>query len=94
MNEQVAQIMSMFAKLNEKEQKQVAAVLSKQLETPLSFSAADLSSLGEDRLDFISKVLGGMILTKENVPDIREAYEMFKGKDLPSRVSFGRMEEK
>lgn len=94
MNEMTATIMSMFDKLSDGEQKMIAEGLTNHLGTPVQFSVEKLSSLREEQLDLISKVLSGMILTKENVPDIREAYEMFRGKNLPRKVSFGNFEDK
>lgn len=94
MSEAVSAILSMFGKLNDKEQQQATTVLRKHFETPIRFTIEELSLLSEEHLEVIRKVLGGMILTKENVPDMREAYERLKGTDLPSRISFGRIEDK
>ena len=48
-----------------------------------------LSLLNNDELEIIKSTLSGIILTKENVPDILEAYERVKGTDLPRKISFG-----
>lgn len=94
MNEAVAKIMNMFGKLNDMEQQLVSEGLAKHFETNIRFTIEELSLLSEEHLDVIGKVLGGMIFTKDNVPNMREAYERLKGTDLPSRVSFGRIEDK
>ncbi|MDF2835839.1 MAG: hypothetical protein K0Q63_1479 [Paenibacillus sp.] len=94
MSEMAANIMSMFDKLSDEEQKTITEGLTKHLGTPVHFSVEELSSLSEEQLDLINKVLNGMILTKEKVPDMREAYEMLTGTDRPSRMSFGRIEDK
>lgn len=94
MNEIAVSIMSMFDKLSDGQQKMIAEGLAKQLGVPMQFSVEELSSLNEGQLDLISKVLSGMILTKENVPNMSEAYVRLKGTDLPRKVSFGHIEDK
>lgn len=94
MNETAAAIMSMFDKLSDGEQLMIAEGMTKHLDTSVQFSMEELSSLSEEQLDLISKILSGIALTKEKIPNMSEAYVRLKGTDLPRIVSFGHIEDK
>ncbi len=54
------------------------------LEELASYTAAELGN--------IYRIIQGIHLTRQYVPDLREAYHSMEVSDLPSRVSFGRNE--
>lgn len=93
MSELIAIIISQFEKLTEKEKDSIATRLSRHFGKPLQFTSIEMSIFNEDELEIIRKTLNGLILTKENVPDILEMYERLKGMDLPSKISFGRLDD-
>ncbi|CAI6052002.1 hypothetical protein [Cohnella sp. JJ-181] len=94
MEESHAHIISQYAKLADHEQQQLVSALSLHFGEQLEISEDGLNKFGATQLEIIKNALGGLILTKENVPDIREAYERLKGTDLPRSVSFGRLKDK
>jgi len=93
MNEIITTIISQCEKLSEDEIKMVTEGLSSGFERSIQNLIPELTTFNQDELLVISKVINGLILTKEYVPDIIEAYEQVKGTDLPNKTSFGRMTE-
>ncbi|RAP77245.1 hypothetical protein [Paenibacillus montanisoli] len=89
MSESFEMIISQYEKLTDAEKIQVITVLSKHMDKPIQISISGLSLLNTDEIEIIKNTLNGIILTKENVPDIREAYERLRGTDLPRNISFG-----
>ncbi|XEC96406.1 hypothetical protein AB6A23_07640 [Paenibacillus tarimensis] len=91
MNELIITITSQCEKLSENEMKMVTDGLSRGFERQIQNLIPELTTFNQDELVVISNVISGLILTKENVPDIIEVYERVKGSDLPNKISFGRM---
>jgi len=91
MNETIERILLQLDKLTEQEREMVLSRLSEHWGTPVLFTREHLASREPSELELIERTLSGLLLTKENVPDIREAYERLKGANQPSRVSFGRI---
>lgn len=86
-------ILSRYESLTDREQEQLVSGLSRYLGKTVRISANDMSSYGEDDLRIIGEVLQGIILTKENVPNLSEIYQELDVENLPSQISFGRVEE-
>ncbi|MCM3625768.1 hypothetical protein M3194_00140 [Paenibacillus glycanilyticus] len=84
-------IINLCEKLTEKEMKMVSDALSKVFERRIQSLIPELQTFTQDELVVTSNVISGLILTKENVPDIIEVYEQSKSTDLPNKISFGRM---
>ncbi|WP_308635753.1 hypothetical protein [Paenibacillus silvisoli] len=82
-------IISQYERLTVAEKEQVIAALSKHMDKPIEISISGLHLLNHDEVEIIKNILNGIILTKENVPNLREAYQNLKGTDLPKKISFG-----
>lgn len=93
MSESVEIIISQYERLTDKEQQHLISVLSRDLGKPLQISTSALSKYSKDDIKIISDTLNGIILTKEYVPNIHEAYERLKDTDLPREISFGYIED-
>ncbi|SDX04544.1 hypothetical protein [Paenibacillus sp. CF384] len=93
MNDRIATIMSLCEQLNEEEKTLITNTLSNHFEKQLQLSVAELSTCNEDELIIIRNVINGVILTKNHVPNIVEAYERLKDTDVPRKISLGRTEE-
>ncbi|MBP1989616.1 hypothetical protein [Paenibacillus eucommiae] len=89
MSESVEIIISQYERLTDEEQQQLISGLSRHLGKPLQISTSGLSLYSEDEIKTIKNTLNGIILTKENVPNIHEAHKRLGGKDLPQKISFG-----
>lgn len=89
MSESVEIIISQYERLTDEEQQQLISVLSRHLGKPLQISTSGLSICSEDEKKKIKNTLNGMILTKENFPNILEAHKRLGGKDLTQKISFG-----
>ncbi|PWW00896.1 hypothetical protein DFQ01_11141 [Paenibacillus cellulosilyticus] len=90
MKEMIQTITAQCEKLSEDEMKSVADALSSYFEKPIQSLIPELITFNRDELVVINKIVAGVILTKEYVPDIKGAYERLAGTDLPSTISFGR----
>lgn len=93
MNEIITTIISLCEKLTEEEKISITNAFSRHFGRRIQSLIPELSTFNQDELAVIRKVINGLILTKENVPDILESYERLKDTDLPQKVSFGRMTE-
>ena len=89
MNEMITAIKSQCEKLSEDEMKMVIDGLSCGFERRIQNLLSELTTFNQDELVVASNVISGLILTKENVPNNIEAYVQVK--DLPNKISFGRM---
>jgi hypothetical protein len=92
-NESIEIIISQYERLTDTEKKQIISVLSSHLGKPIEISTSGLSMYSNDVIKIINNTLNGLIHTKENVPDMLEAYERLKGMDLPQKISFGHQKE-
>jgi len=90
MNVTITTIISQCEKLSDEEIKMVTDALSKGFERQIQNLIPELVTFNQDELVVISNVLTGLILTKENVPDILESYERLKGTDLPNKITFSK----
>ncbi|MDF2653334.1 MAG: hypothetical protein K0Q73_9139 [Paenibacillus sp.] len=93
MNEMITTITSQCEKLSENEIKLVTDALSKHFERRIQSLILELTTFNQDELVVIRNTINGLILTKENVPDIKAAYERLKSTELPRKISFGRLTE-
>lgn len=59
----------------------------------ISFSLDELSEMDQKKLETIKSIIDGIHLTREHVPNILTVYARLKDKDLPSRISFGRLNQ-
>jgi len=59
----------------------------------IQITTSILSLYSKDEIEIISSTLNGLILTKENVPDMLETHERLKHLDLPQKISFGRLKK-
>lgn len=86
-------IISQYESLTDKEKRQMIFVLSSHLGKPIQISISSLSMYSKDEIEMIKNTINGLILTKENIPNICEAYERLKGTDLPQKISFGHIKD-
>lgn len=93
MNEIITTIISLCEKLTDEEKISITNALSRHFGRRIQSLIPELSTFNQDELAIIRNAINGLILTKENVPDIIESYERLKDTDLPQKVSFGRMTE-
>ncbi|AWP27511.1 hypothetical protein [Paenibacillus sp. Cedars] len=91
MNEIINMIMSLFEKLTDEEKASINSALSGLFERPIPCFISELSTFNEEELVVTKNTINGLILTRENVPNLLEAYERLKNKDLPQKVSFGHL---
>ncbi|OUS76989.1 hypothetical protein B1748_10475 [Paenibacillus sp. MY03] len=91
MNETIARIISQCEKLSEDEMNMVTDGLSRGFDRRIQNLILELTTFSHDELVITSNVISGLILTKENVPDMIEAHEQFKGTALPNTITFGRI---
>ncbi|MFD0674574.1 hypothetical protein [Cohnella sp. GCM10027633] len=86
-------IVSRYESLTSGEREQLVTGLSRFLGKTVRISASDMTSYSEDDLRIIGDVLQGIILTKENVPNLSEIYQGLDVENLPNQISFGRKEK-
>ncbi|MEW9672063.1 hypothetical protein [Ammoniphilus sp. 3BR4] len=90
--EKAKEVITEFERLSDKDKDSLSIALEKYFGKQIEFSLTELSQLDEKDLKTIQSTIGGMIMTRENVTDdIGSLYEKFKDKDLPNRISFGRL---
>lgn len=92
-SESIEIIISQYERLTDKEKQHIISVLSTHLGKPIQISTSGLSMYSKDEIKIISNTLNGLILTKENIPDILDSYVRLKGTDLPQKISFGHLKD-
>lgn len=90
MNETIKELVSKFERLDKGERDLISYALQRHFGKTFRLSADELLIMNAVQLETIEATMNGMILTKENVPDIRSVYETLNGTQLPNKVSFGR----
>lgn len=90
--EKAKEVFTEFGRLSDKDKDSLSIALEKYFGKQIGFSLNELSQLDEKDLKTIQSTISGMILTREKVTDdIGGLFEKFKDKDLPNRISFGRL---
>ncbi len=87
------EVLAEFERLSDDDKNLLSAGLKNHYGKQISFSLDELSEMDQKKLETIKSLIGGIHLTREHVPDILTAYESLKDKDLPSWISFGRLNQ-
>lgn len=94
MNGELAiEVLAEFERLSADDKNLLLTGLKNHYGKPISFSLDELSEMDQKKLETIKSIIGGIHLTREHVPNMLTAYENLKDKDLPSRISFGRLNQ-
>jgi len=93
MNESFEEIIAHYNNLTDKEKHQMVSALSSHFGKPIQISMSALSMYSKEEMGIITNTLKGIIITKQNAPNMREAYERMKGTDVPRKISFGYAED-
>jgi len=87
------EIFAEFKRLSREDKDLILHGLNKHFGKKISFSLDKLAEMDCKDLEIIKSTIGGLILTRDHVPDVRISYERNKDKDLPSEISFGHLNE-
>lgn len=93
MNESFEEIIAQYNNLTDKEKHQMVSALSSHFGKPIQISMSALSTYNKEEIEIITNVLNGIIITKQNAPNMRDAYERLKGTEVPRKISFGYVED-
>jgi len=85
-------VLAHYERMSEADRALLAHALERIQTRPVTFTVDSLEQLKSEELKAILDVQEGIRLTREHVPDLRRAYEELKGKELSSKVCFGRIE--
>jgi hypothetical protein len=88
-----SEVLDAYERLSEQDRLLLEDGIARILGRSIPFKMEELAQLHSEELETIRKIIQGIHLTRNYVPDIREAYRSMQGSELPSRVSFGRFEQ-
>jgi len=89
MKESIERIISEFNTLHEQEKNLLLNGLTKHFGKCMELSSTGLSKCNQMEIDTIRKMLSGLCLTKEYVPDILTFKEWSKAENLPKEIKLG-----
>ena len=90
MEQSVNELASAFERLDRREQDMLLRKFRQHFGREVSISSDGLRDMNADEVESIRAAIVGLVLTKEQVPDILGMYEKVRGTQLPARASFGR----
>lgn len=86
------QVNLLLEKLTVEEKVMIKTAFSKQYGVSIGLTQEELSVMKLEMLITLGNILRGLLLTKEHVPDIKDAYDTSQSKNLPRKVQFGRLD--
>ncbi|RNB90241.1 hypothetical protein EDM56_06880 [Brevibacillus fluminis] len=89
LTEKAREIIVEFERLSDEDKSHLSVTFMNIYGKQIFFSLDQLCELEYQDLETIKSMIGGIILTREYVPDIQNAYEGLKDNDWPSTISFG-----
>ncbi|MCM3627119.1 hypothetical protein M3194_07060 [Paenibacillus glycanilyticus] len=87
------QILELFNSLKAAEQDELIRLLTQAFRTEISLTPEALAASPLEQLMPMRDIIRGYVLTKKNVPDIKQAYAAMHNKNLPRKIRFGLVKE-
>ncbi|MFC4098063.1 hypothetical protein [Paenibacillus xanthanilyticus] len=89
-NSDLKLLIAQYEQLTIEEQRKIATALERHFGREIRFDEPELAKLEAPDLAVIRSMIQGWLMTKQYVPNVKDAYEALKGTELPRKVSFGR----
>ncbi|MDQ0897746.1 hypothetical protein [Paenibacillus sp. V4I7] len=91
MEKEVAkEVLTVFERLSDDDKNSISIGLKTYYGKQIKFSMDELSKMDQEELETIKSIIVGIIITKENAPDILMVHVRLKDNNLPSKISFGK----
>jgi len=86
-----ADVLEQYERMSGDDRVMLANGLERIYGRPFAFTVEGLTQMKAEELKTILDIQAGIRLTRDHVPDLRQAYAELEGRELPRRVSFGRI---